>query len=113
LWFIGVLPDGQGLGLGAKLSCIVLEKCDEDRRPVFLQNSAIKNIPWYERSGFEVFNELDIGYNLFQMIRRYLDQLMLGSRIPRNIRAMTAKLKIKKNSSRELVWFFARTAFLR
>ena len=72
----------------------------------------IKNIPWYEQFDIEVIYELDRGYNLFQMIR-YVDQVMLGSRIPRTIRAMTAKLKIKKNNSRELVRFFARTAFLR
>ena len=69
LWFIGVLPEKQSKGIGTKLLKEVLRKCDEDHRAIYLETSVIKNISWYQRFGFEVFNELDLGYNLCQMIR--------------------------------------------
>ncbi len=38
-------------------------------RPIYLATSTMKNLPWYKKSGFEVYNELDLGYNLFFLKR--------------------------------------------
>lgn len=64
LWFIGVHPDQQGLGLGSALLREVLDSADGMNRPVYLETSTLVNIPWYKRFGFSVFDELDLGYKL-------------------------------------------------
>lgn len=69
LWFIGVLPDLQGQGIGEKLMRQILAEADQMKRAVYLETSTPKNIPWYEKFGFEVYNELDFGYKLFLMRR--------------------------------------------
>ena len=69
LWFIGVIPIQQNKGIGSKLLGEVLESCDVDRRPVYLETSVLRNIPWYQQHGFKTFHELSINYTLYQMIR--------------------------------------------
>lgn len=69
LWFIGVDPLSQGRGKGTALLSDILQHCDEKSQNVYLETSVLKNLPWYEKHGFEIINEIDIGYKLFQMIR--------------------------------------------
>lgn len=69
LWFIGVKPESQGHGAGSKLLVEILRKYDENRRPFYLETSITRNLDWYEKFGFNIFNEIDIGYKLYQMIR--------------------------------------------
>ena len=69
LWFIGVMPEFQGRGIGEKLMREILADADRMKRAVYLETSTLKNIPWYEKFGFEVYNELDFGYKLFLMRR--------------------------------------------
>lgn len=69
LWFIGVLPEFQGRGIGEKLMREILADADRMKRAVYLETSTLKNLPWYEKFGFEVYNELDFGYKLFLMRR--------------------------------------------
>lgn len=69
LWYAGVYPDNQGEGIGSKLMEEVLRHCDKERRPIYLETSVIKNIAWYEKYGFTVCNEIELGYRLFQMMR--------------------------------------------
>ncbi|MFT3981194.1 MAG: GNAT family N-acetyltransferase [Ferruginibacter sp.] len=65
LWFIGVTPEGQGKGIGSQLLKDVLADCSINERIICLETSTIKNIPWYEKLGFKVYNQLDLGYQLF------------------------------------------------
>lgn len=65
LWFIGVDPEFQGSGIGSNLLKDVIAHSEEVNRPIFLETSTLKNLPWYKRWGFEIYHELDLGYKLF------------------------------------------------
>ena len=54
---IGVAPAWQGRGFGAALLRPVLERCDQDRVPAYLEASTPRNRALYERHGFEVVEE--------------------------------------------------------
>jgi hypothetical protein len=65
LWFIGVDSEEQNKGTGSTLLREVIKQGELKNRPVTLETSTLKNIPWYEKFGFKVYNELDLGYRLF------------------------------------------------
>lgn len=65
LWFIGVHPKFQNNGVGQKLLKEVVADASSMNRPVFLETSTLKNIPWYQKFGFSIYGELDFGYKLF------------------------------------------------
>lgn len=65
LWFIGVNPWVQGKGIGSGMLMEILAAADAERMPVYLETSVLKNVGWYEKMGFEQFEELDMGYRLF------------------------------------------------
>jgi GNAT superfamily N-acetyltransferase len=54
---VGVRPEWQGRGYGAALMRPVLERCDRDRVPAYLEASSPRNRALYERHGFEVMDE--------------------------------------------------------
>ncbi|MFE1336716.1 GNAT family N-acetyltransferase [Streptomyces sp. NPDC058733] len=54
LWMIGVAPDRQGAGLGTALVEHVLERCDRDGVPAYLEASNARSRALYERLGFAV-----------------------------------------------------------
>jgi len=54
---IGVAPGWQGRGYGAALLRPVLERCDADRVPAYLEASTPRNVTLYERQGFEAVEE--------------------------------------------------------
>ena len=51
---VGVDPARQGEGLGSVLIKEGLRRCDADGLPAYLESSNPRNIPLYERHGFEV-----------------------------------------------------------
>jgi GNAT superfamily N-acetyltransferase len=62
-WYLEILgtePAEQGKGIGSALMAPVLEKCDAEGLPAYLESSKEKNIPYYERHGFRVSGELDL-----------------------------------------------------
>jgi ribosomal protein S18 acetylase RimI-like enzyme len=61
LSLIGVDPSRQGQGLGAALLKAGLARADADRLPAYLESSNIRNVPLYERHGFEVIGEIKPG----------------------------------------------------
>ena len=69
LWYIGVEPGHQNKGIGSDLLRDVLNESDKINRPVYLETSTTKNINWYEKFGFRIYNELDLGYKLFLLKR--------------------------------------------
>jgi GNAT superfamily N-acetyltransferase len=63
-WYLGVLgtdPPHQGRGIASALLAPVLERCDRERLPAYLESSKESNIPFYVRHGFAVTGELRAG----------------------------------------------------
>jgi GNAT superfamily N-acetyltransferase len=60
LHYIGVEPRQQGRGLGAALLAPVLERCDREGLPAYLESSNDENLPFYERHGFEVLDSFPL-----------------------------------------------------
>lgn len=50
--YIGVRPAAQGRGLGTGLLAPVLERCDRERLPAYLEASSPDNARLYRRLGF-------------------------------------------------------------
>ncbi len=55
---IGTDPSWQGKGIGSAVMQPILERCDEEGLPAYLESSKEQNIPFYRRHGFEVSGEL-------------------------------------------------------
>lgn len=58
---IGADPAHQGEGLGQALMTHALAQCDRDHAPAYLESSNPRNIPFYERHGFEVLGDIQVG----------------------------------------------------
>ncbi|MFF2507217.1 GNAT family N-acetyltransferase [Streptomyces sp. NPDC058067] len=52
LWMIAVEPERQGEGLGTALMTPVLDRCDQDGAPAYLEASSARSRVLYERLGF-------------------------------------------------------------
>jgi hypothetical protein len=65
LWFIGVDPEYQNEGIGSILLDEIIEDSEQKKRPIYLETSTLKNLPWYKKSGFQIYYELDLSYKLF------------------------------------------------
>lgn len=60
LFLLGTRPEWQGRGLGSALMAPVLETCDRERIPAYLEATSERNKALYLRHGFEVTGELNI-----------------------------------------------------
>jgi ribosomal protein S18 acetylase RimI-like enzyme len=69
LWFIGVDTKSQSIGIGSGLLKEVIKQSIVRNRPIYLETSTIKNLPWYQKFGFTIFEEIDFGYTLFCLKR--------------------------------------------
>lgn len=69
LWFIGVDPSAQGKGIGSALMQQIISDSEKQQRPICLETSTVKNLPWYEKFGFKTYRELDFGYKLYCLKR--------------------------------------------
>ncbi len=67
LWFIGVNPADQNIGIGKALLNEILTKAEKQGLPVYLETSTSKNVPWSEKFGFTIYKKLDFGYELICM----------------------------------------------
>ena len=61
LFAIGVDPRHQNEGLGSMLMKHALPKVDADGALAYLESSSPRNVPFYERHGFEVVEVVQIG----------------------------------------------------
>ena len=59
LCVLGVHPSTQGTGIGSSLVRTVLDTCDRDRLPAYVESSKARNLPFYERHGFRLLERLD------------------------------------------------------
>ena len=69
LWFLGVEAESQGRGMGSQLLREIIDDYDTQHRPIYLETSTLRNVPWYEKFGFEVYHELNLTYPLYMMRR--------------------------------------------
>lgn len=69
LWFIGVDPEHQNEGIGSILLDDIIEDSEHKQRPIYLETSAVKNLPWYKKFDFQIYHELDLSYKLFFLKR--------------------------------------------
>jgi ribosomal protein S18 acetylase RimI-like enzyme len=70
--FIGSDPSQQGKGYGTALMKHALVPCDLDHKLAYLEASNPKNIPLYERHGFELLGVIQVGTSppIFPMLRK-------------------------------------------
>ena len=57
---IGVSPEWQGRGFGSALLRPILERCDREALPAYLEASSPRNRALYERHGFAVVEEMRV-----------------------------------------------------
>ena len=55
--FVGVEPESQGRGIGTALMRPILDRCDGERVPAYLEATTPRNRACYLRQGFEVTEE--------------------------------------------------------
>lgn len=69
--FIGVDVPRQGRGLGSALLRHALEQVDREHRPAYLETANPRNIPLYERHGFQLVGKIEApsAPTLFPMVR--------------------------------------------
>jgi GNAT superfamily N-acetyltransferase len=58
---IGVDPERQSRGIGEALMRPVLERCDAEGTPAYLESTRPRNLIFYGRLGFEIVDELEVG----------------------------------------------------
>lgn len=57
---LGTEPELQGRGIGSALLKPVLDMCDRDEVPAYLESSKERNIAFYARHGFRVTREMQL-----------------------------------------------------
>jgi GNAT superfamily N-acetyltransferase len=60
LWVLGVDPPRQGQGVGSALLQPVLARADGEGLPCYLETQKERNVPFYQKHGFEVVVEDDL-----------------------------------------------------
>ncbi|MDQ1373540.1 MAG: hypothetical protein QOJ09_878 [Actinomycetota bacterium] len=62
-WYLAALgtdPAKQGKGIGSALLAPILERCDTEGVPAYLESSKDSNVPFYRRHGFEVTEQIQL-----------------------------------------------------
>jgi GNAT superfamily N-acetyltransferase len=63
-WYLplsGTDPGQQGKGYGSALLSYALAICDEEKMPAYLEATSPRNVPLYQRHGFEVLGTIQAG----------------------------------------------------
>lgn len=71
LLFIGVKPLYQRTGVGSCLLAEILKRMDGLELPVYLETSVPENLSWYKKFGFKVYDQIELGYQLFLLARKW------------------------------------------
>jgi len=62
-WYLpllGVDPRWQGRGIGGALLRVMLDRCDGEGTPAYLETQKPENVPYYERFGFMVVETIEL-----------------------------------------------------
>ena len=60
LEFLGTRADMQRKGVGSSMIGFMLDRCDREAIPAYLEASSPENVPFYRRHGFEVTQDLPL-----------------------------------------------------
>jgi ribosomal protein S18 acetylase RimI-like enzyme len=63
-WYLAVVgtdPVAQGKGIGGSLIRQITDRCDAEGLPAYLESSKEANVPYYERFGFKVTGDIQLG----------------------------------------------------
>lgn len=58
---LGTRSDVQSRGVGSAAISHLLERCDAEGMPAYLESSNVRNVPFYARHGFESTGEVVVG----------------------------------------------------
>lgn len=58
---LGTRQDMQSKGIGSAVIGHMLERCDAEGMPAYLESSNLRNVPFYARHGFAVTGEIVVG----------------------------------------------------
>ena len=58
---LGTRQDMQSKGVGSAVIRDMLERCDREGVPAYLESSNVRNVPFYARHGFEATGEIVVG----------------------------------------------------
>ena len=58
LLIMGVSHESQGKGYGGQLLRAIIEKAEEERKPIYLETQKEENVSLYEKFGFSVRNKV-------------------------------------------------------
>ncbi|MHB1137767.1 MAG: GNAT family N-acetyltransferase [Microthrixaceae bacterium] len=73
-WYLEILAarsDLRGRGVGSALIAPMIERCDADGLPAYLESSKYENLAFYHRFGFEVTEEVVIAHGCPPMWRMW------------------------------------------
>jgi len=71
LEFLGTRRELQRKGVGSSVISFMLDRCDQEGIPAYLEASSPDNVPFYRRHGFDVLEELQLknGPPVWAMLR--------------------------------------------
>lgn len=58
---LGTRQDAQSKGVGSAMIRHLLDRCDAEAMPAYLESSNLRNVPFYARHGFEKTGEIVVG----------------------------------------------------
>jgi GNAT superfamily N-acetyltransferase len=58
---LGTRQDRQSKGVGSTVMGHMLDRCDAEGMPAYLESSSVRNVPFYARHGFEATGEIVAG----------------------------------------------------
>ena len=58
---LGTRQDMQSKGVGSAVIRHMLDRCDAEGMPAYLESSNVRNVPFYARHGFETTGEIPVG----------------------------------------------------
>lgn len=77
LWFIGVHPVDQNKGVEKSMMEELLTESQRMGKPVYLETSILKNLPWCRKFDLEVFQQLNFDMIFFLSKRTTCDHATL------------------------------------
>lgn len=64
LWVLGVEPENQGQGVGGHLLTRVIRQASAQRVPCYLETENPRNVPFYQKYGFQLVREIAIPHSV-------------------------------------------------